>query len=173
VHCLTESHTEICRHSRVAKLDACRAVALSKVQAVVADFGSLTLLHRVYGSVVAGENVPKNAESTLPTGIVTFLLTDVEGSTRLWAEDQEAMSASLQVHDRVLREAVESQGGYVFSTAGDSFAVAFTPASDAVAAAASAQARFGSESWPGPVLRVRMGLHLGEADAIRRPRTQT
>lgn len=68
---------------------------------------------------------------------MAFLFTDVEGSTRLWARDRVAMSANLGVHDRVLREAVESSGGYVFTTVGDSFAVAFGRASDAVAAAES------------------------------------
>ena len=70
-----------------------------------------------------------------PSGTVTFLFTDVEGSTRLWAADSEAMSASLLVHDRILRATIESHGGYVFTTAGDSFAAAFARASDAVAAA--------------------------------------
>jgi len=74
-----------------------------------------------------------------PSGTVTFLFTDVEGSTRLWATDPDAMSASLRVHDAILRKAIESHGGYVFTTAGDSFAAAFARASDAVAAAASAQ----------------------------------
>jgi len=60
-----------------------------------------------------------------PSGTVTFLFTDVEGSTRLWAADSSAMSASLRAHDEILREAIESAGGYVFSTAGDSFAAAF------------------------------------------------
>lgn len=101
---------------------------------------------------------------TVPSGIVTFLFTDVEGSTRLWARDRAAMSASLEVHDRVLRETVESRGGYVFTTAGDSFAVAFGRASDAVAAAAATRAGLSETEWPGPVLKVRMGLHLGEAE---------
>ena len=62
---------------------------------------------------------------TLPSGTVTFLFTDVEGSTRLWAADKDAMSSSLLVHDAILREAIEGNGGYVFTTAGDSFAAAF------------------------------------------------
>ena len=57
----------------------------------------------------------------LPSGTVTFLFTDVEGSTRLWAADKGATSASLLVHDAILRTAIESHGGYVFTTAGDSF----------------------------------------------------
>lgn len=100
----------------------------------------------------------------LPSGVVSLLFTDVEGSTRLWAADSDAMSSSLRLHDAILRAAVESRGGYVFATAGDSFAVAFSHASAAVDAAAAAQAELSQAAWPGPTLRVRMGLHLGEAE---------
>ena len=102
--------------------------------------------------------------ATRPSGTVTFLFTDVQGSTRLWAADADAMSASLLVHDEILRSAIESQGGYVFTTAGDSFAAAFGRASDAVAAAGAAQLALTDAQWPGPMLRVRMGMHLGEAE---------
>ena len=64
----------------------------------------------------------------LPSGTVTFLFTDVEGSTRLWAADYGGMSASLLVHDAILRTAIESHGGYVLTAAGDSFAAAFARA---------------------------------------------
>lgn len=100
----------------------------------------------------------------LPSGTVTFLFTDVEGSTRLWAADSAAMSASLLVHDRILRGTIESHGGYVFTTAGDSFAAAFARASDAVTAAATVQHELAIAAWPGPALRVRMGMHLGEPE---------
>ena len=66
---------------------------------------------------------------------MTFLFTDTEGSTRLRAADYGGMSASLLVHDAILRTAIESHGGYVFTTACHSFAAAFGCASDAVAAA--------------------------------------
>ncbi|MEX0847767.1 MAG: adenylate/guanylate cyclase domain-containing protein [Ilumatobacteraceae bacterium] len=95
---------------------------------------------------------------------MTFLFTDVEGSTRLWAADTAAMSASLLVHDSIVRGAVVGNGGYVFATAGDSFAAAFGRASDAVRAATESQAALTDAAWPGPELRVRMGLHLGEAE---------
>ena len=74
-----------------------------------------------------------------PSGVVTFLFTDVEGSTGLWAADPDAMSASLQLHDQILQEAFTSRGGFVFTTAGDSFAVAFSRASDAVDSAIAVQ----------------------------------
>ncbi|MFT7583515.1 MAG: putative ATPase/class 3 adenylate cyclase [Myxococcota bacterium] len=102
-------------------------------------------------------------EGASPSGIVTFLFTDVESSTRLWAQDRDAMSASLETHDHILQAAFEPLGGYVFTTAGDSFAVAFSRASDAVAAALQAQEALAEAEWPGPTLKVRMGLHLGEA----------
>lgn len=101
---------------------------------------------------------------SFPTGTVTFLFTDVEGSTRLWAADETAMAASLRVHDDILRTAIEGSGGYVFTTAGDSFAAAFSRASDGAEAAITAQTGLAAADWPGPELKVRMGLHVGEAD---------
>jgi hypothetical protein len=95
---------------------------------------------------------------------VSFLFTDVEGSTRLWTADRLAMSASLALHDEILRAAIESVDGYVFSIAGDSFAAAFRRVAAAVAAARRAQDSLTAAAWPGPALRVRMGLHLGEAE---------
>lgn len=100
----------------------------------------------------------------IPSGTVTFLFTDVQGSTQLWATDPTAMGASLRVHDEVLRRAIEGHGGYVFTTAGDSFCAAFGRASEAVDAARFAQEELRSSEWPGPVLSVRMGLHLGESE---------
>jgi predicted ATPase/class 3 adenylate cyclase len=99
-----------------------------------------------------------------PAGVLTFLFTDVEGSTRLWAADAAGMSASLRTHDEVLRRVIDGFGGYVFTTAGDAFCVAFARATDAVECARAVQAELGAVEWPGPALRVRMGLHLGEAE---------
>lgn len=99
-----------------------------------------------------------------PSGTVTFLFTDVEGSTRLWEEHPDEMRLALERHDELLRSAIASFNGYVFSTAGDSFAAGFHSAGDAVGGALAAQAALASESWPaGVTLRVRMGLHVGEA----------
>ena len=66
----------------------------------------------------------------IPSGTVTFLFTDIEGSTRLWESAPEAMRQALERHDTLLRLAIEAHGGYVFATGGDGFAVAF--ASDIV-----------------------------------------
>lgn len=98
-----------------------------------------------------------------PTGTVSFLFTDVAGSTRLWDSDREGMAASLAAHDRILTEALAAHGGYVFSTAGDSFGAAFPTAQAALAAAVAAQLALGSEAWEGPPIRVRMGIHTGSS----------
>lgn len=99
-------------------------------------------------------------------GVVrAFVCTDVEGSTRLWASDPEAMSVSLELHDEIVRSALNSRGGTVFTTAGDSFWAAFERPRDAVAALAEVQLRLGEASWPGPTLRVRAGVHVGEAES--------
>jgi class 3 adenylate cyclase len=74
-----------------------------------------------------------------PTGTVTFLFTDIEGSTRLWERSPEAMQAALARHDEILRQAIEERGGYVFKTVGDAFCCAFPTATDALKAALSAQ----------------------------------
>ena len=68
--------------------------------------------------------------SSRPSGTVTFLFTDIEGSTRMWEEHRAEMPAALEQHDTLLRGAIEAEGGYVFTTAGDAFSAAFTePAS--------------------------------------------
>ncbi len=97
-----------------------------------------------------------------PTGSVTFLFTDVEGSSGLWEEHGDLMGASLAVHDERLRDACREFDGYVFTTAGDSFSVAFTRPADALAAALGAQKRL-SEPSVGPTINVRMALHTGVA----------
>jgi predicted ATPase/class 3 adenylate cyclase len=94
---------------------------------------------------------------------VTFLFTDIEGSTRLWDEHPAEMTVALSRHDQIMREVLEAHGGYVFATGGDGFAVAFGRAGDAVVAAGDAQRRLLAEPWPDEaVVRVRMGLHSGE-----------
>jgi len=97
-----------------------------------------------------------------PSGTVTLLFSDVEGSTRLWEAWPESMAAAIERHDHIIRDAVASEGGYVFKTMGDEFCVAFSTGRAAVAAALGAQRALASESWPeGAGLRVRMALHSG------------
>jgi len=100
----------------------------------------------------------------LPSGTVTFLFTDLEGSTRLWEQYGEAMQEPLARHDAILRGAVESHDGQVVKTTGDGIHAVFALAPDALAAAIGAQRALGAEEW-GEVgsLRVRMGLHSGTA----------
>jgi predicted ATPase/class 3 adenylate cyclase len=109
------------------------------------------------------------APSVLPTGTVTFLLTDIEGSTRLWESVPESMEIALERHNRLLTDAIEMHGGVVVVSRGegDSFFAAFPSAVDAVEAAGDCQRRLNSEPWPeGASLRVRMGLHTGEARVL-------
>jgi predicted ATPase/class 3 adenylate cyclase len=100
-----------------------------------------------------------------PTGTVTFLFTDIEGSTKMWERDRQTMSVALARHDRILRDAVEQRGGYVFKTVGDAFCCAFPTAPDALEAALEAQRLLLKERWgESTPLRVRMALHMGAAE---------
>ena len=101
----------------------------------------------------------------LPTGPgVTFLFTDIEGSTRLeQAVGSNAWAPIVARHDRLLRDAIESNGGVVVKTEGDAFFAAFGRPDQATQAAVAAQRALAAEPWPDTCqLKVRMGLHLGE-----------
>jgi predicted ATPase/class 3 adenylate cyclase len=101
-----------------------------------------------------------------PTGTVTFLFTDIEGSTKKWEGSPEAMRIALARHDEILRETIETRGGYIFKTVGDAFCSVFTTAQDALETALAAQHVLVSEDWSeeiGP-LRVRTALHTGAAE---------
>src|SRR5437870_408912 len=101
----------------------------------------------------------------LPTGTVTLLFTDIEGSTRLWEAHATAMRAALARHDALLRHCIGDHAGHVFKTVGDAFCAAFHTAADAVAAALDAQRALHREPWPEAAkLRVRMALHSGAVD---------
>src|SRR5512133_1562359 len=98
-----------------------------------------------------------SASRELPSGTVTFLFTDVEGSTRLLHDLGDAYADALGEHRKALRECFDRHGGVEVDTQGDAFFVAFARASDALAAAADGAAAL----EPGPI-RVRMGVHTGE-----------
>jgi len=100
-----------------------------------------------------------------PTGTVTFLFTDIEGSSRLWERFPVDMGPALARHDSLLRSEIEAQTGFVFKTVGDAFCAAFPSPQAAIDAATSAQRVLFAEDWgkTGP-LRVRMGLHTGAAE---------
>src|SRR5919106_793844 len=99
----------------------------------------------------------------LPTGTVTFLFTDIEGSTRLLDALGDRYPAVLETHQAILREAFAARGGIDVSTEGDSFFVVFRSAPQAVAAAVEAQRAIAAHRWPeDATVRVRMGMHTGE-----------
>jgi predicted ATPase/class 3 adenylate cyclase len=100
----------------------------------------------------------------LPSGTVTFLFTDIEGSTALWERDSQAMAAAVARHIALLDAAIQAHGGIHFKTVGDAVQAAFPTAPDAISAALDAQRSLITEEWGeiGP-LRVRMALHAGEA----------
>ena len=103
--------------------------------------------------------------TALPTGTVTFLFTDIQGSTPLWERAPEQMAVALQVHNNTLRQAIEAHGGVVFKVVGDAFQAAFSTASQALRAAIDGQLALQNTPWNElGELKVRMGLHTGEAE---------
>ncbi|MXW62097.1 MAG: adenylate/guanylate cyclase domain-containing protein [Acidimicrobiaceae bacterium] len=107
---------------------------------------------------------PRWNRDSLPAGIITFLFTDVEGSSRLWEADAVTAAQSVEVHDALVRRIVDTSGGHIFGWAGDHFRAAFQDAQAAVEAAVSIQNELARTDWrSGPALRVRMGLHRGNA----------
>ena len=100
-----------------------------------------------------------------PTGTVTFLFTDIEGSTKHWEQHPDAMRPALARHDALLRDCIEQNGGFVFKTVGDAFCAAFTTANEALQAALAAQIALDAEPWETEVpLLVRIALHTGSAE---------
>jgi predicted ATPase/class 3 adenylate cyclase len=99
-----------------------------------------------------------------PRGTITFLFTDIEGSTRLWETRTAEMSRDLQSHDQILRTEIEKAGGYVFKTVGDAFYAAFATAPAAVTAALNLQRALSEATWEGVGLAVRAALHTGHVE---------
>lgn len=110
-----------------------------------------------------------------PNGTITFLFTDIEGSTKLWECYRPRMQDALARHDTIMRQCIEGNGGYVFKTVGDAFCAAFQTAQDAMLAALDSQRYLADEDWDVPGgIRVRMALHTGacqerEGDYFGRP----
>ncbi|MDQ6825094.1 MAG: NB-ARC domain-containing protein [Candidatus Eremiobacteraeota bacterium] len=101
---------------------------------------------------------------SLPSGTVTFLFTDIEGSTQRWETHRAEMALAVARHEKLMRTAISKHGGFVFKTVGDAFCVAFPQAQDAVAAALNAQRDLASEDFTSDNdLRVRMAIHTGTA----------
>jgi class 3 adenylate cyclase/DNA-binding XRE family transcriptional regulator len=109
--------------------------------------------------------VPEDTARALPTGTVTFLFTDIEGSTRLWEQQPQAMPTALARHDAILRAAIAERAGVVFRTEGDAVCAAFARAPDAFLAALEAQQALHAEPWgPTGPIHVRMALHTGPVE---------
>jgi TolB-like protein/class 3 adenylate cyclase len=109
--------------------------------------------------------MPTPTHAPLPTGTLTFLLTDIEGSTRMWQAAPDAMQAALARHDAILRHGIEARDGHVFKTAGDAFFAAFATPWHALEAALTLQQALQAEVWPPQAtIRVRMALHSGAAE---------
>jgi predicted ATPase/class 3 adenylate cyclase len=107
----------------------------------------------------------RRSESELPSGTVTFLFTDIEGSTQRWERDGTAMRDAVRRHDALLRSAFAEHGGHVFKTVGDAFCVAFSRPEFAVAASLAAQRALSVEDFSAvDGLRVRAAIHTGTAD---------
>src|SRR6516162_3118501 len=141
-----------------------------ELERLLADDLAVLLSESFAGAAAAagppGASPGEPSEADLPAGTVTFLLTDIEGSTRLWEGVPEAMEVALERHNRLVTEVIEGHGGMVVTSRGegDSFFAVFPSAVSAVEAAGACQLRLAGEPWPeGAALRVRMGLHTGEA----------
>jgi predicted ATPase/class 3 adenylate cyclase len=141
-----------------------------ELERLLADDLAVLLSESFAGAAVSiaapGVSPAEPGEEDLPAGTVTFLLTDIEGSTRLWETVPEAMEVALERHNRLVNEVIESHGGVVVTSRGegDSFFAVFPSAAAAVDGAGACQLALHAEAWPeGASLRVRMGLHTGEA----------
>lgn len=102
--------------------------------------------------------------NSIPSGTVTFLFTDIEGSTKLANNHPDKWENLRSRHDSILRDAIESNHGYVFQIIGDAFCASFTTAIDGLRAATDSQRKLQNENWGDATVEVRMGLHTGKAE---------
>ena len=100
----------------------------------------------------------------VPSGAITFLFTDIEGSTMLAQDFPETIQSALEVHHSILRNAFETNNGFIFEIVGDAFCCAFEKAEDAVKAAVDAQRNLATEKWTDAAIKVRIGIHSGNAE---------
>src|SRR3954447_7823213 len=122
--------------------------------------------------LLEGDGSVHNAPTgTPPTGTVTFLFTDIEGSTKRWEAYPAAMQLAFSRQEAILRRAIQANGGYAYKMIGDAFQVAFPTALQAWQAAIDAQIALHTEKWPAEAetghvteLKVRMALHAGVTD---------
>jgi len=99
-----------------------------------------------------------------PSGTVTFLFTDIEGSTKLAQQYRDRWESLRSRHHSILKSAIESQDGYVFQIIGDAFCAAFHTAGDALQASITSQTQLQAEDWGEALVKVRMGIHTGKAE---------
>ncbi|HEU5103107.1 MAG TPA: adenylate/guanylate cyclase domain-containing protein, partial [Roseiflexaceae bacterium] len=145
---------------RRAYLGKAEELTLDRLQATLARLAARADLER---TAIAADEMRE--QLPLPMGTVTFLFTDIEGSSRLWEQHPQAMPAALACHDTLLRQTIGAHGGVVFKTVGDSVHAAFARAPDALAAALTAQRTLQQQAWDLPTpLRIRMALHTGAAE---------
>lgn len=116
---------------------------------------------------LATHKVQSGSTPTQPQGTVTFLLTDIEGSTSHWEHHGDGFKATLNLHHAILRKEFRRHGGYEFKETGDGFLVAFSNAGDALACAVACQRDLAAQTWSNQEvpLKVRMALHSGDAEA--------
>src|SRR5262249_41121966 len=132
---------------------------------------AMRIRHQAAGAGVSREGTDLESTTALPSGTVTFLFTDIEGSSRLWEQHPDAMRLALARHDTCLQAAIESNHGHVFKTVGDAFCAAFATAPDALDAAIAAQQNLRAfqpsavASAAGLALKMRVALHTGAAEA--------
>jgi predicted ATPase/class 3 adenylate cyclase len=120
--------------------------------------------------LISSARVTKQVETgapiqNLPSGTVTFLFTDIEGSSRLAQAHPKEWETLLERHHAILRESIESNNGYLFQVVGDGFCAAFHTPNDGLHAAVTAQQKLQTENWGAVPIKVRMGIHTGEAKA--------
>jgi LuxR family transcriptional regulator, maltose regulon positive regulatory protein len=156
--------------TRSAYLGKTADLTLERLQAAAANLAepiSAGSTAAVSGAApaTAGAAPVARATAALPTGTITFLFTDIEGSTQLWENQPQAMSTALARHDAILHDVMVAHGGSVFKTVGDSMHAVFVTGPAALAAALAAQRALQAEAWgvTSP-LKVRMALHTGVAE---------
>jgi DNA-binding SARP family transcriptional activator/predicted ATPase len=157
------------RSTALAQYEICRRLLKEELD-VEPSAETRRLYERIRDGAVHAAPVAVRPEARLahlPTGTVTFLFTDIQGSTPLWEQKPQAMKASVAQHHALLRQAIEANGGTVFKIIGDEFQAAFDLASQGLSAALAGQHALLAQDWgeTGP-LRVRMGLHTGPAQVV-------
>ena len=100
----------------------------------------------------------------LPSGVLTFVFSDIEGSMKLWESDPTGMRVSLARHDEIVRSVVEGANGTAFKHTGDGFGAVFASVAAGLEAAAAVAAALANHTWEGPALNARIGVHSGEAE---------